>query len=45
MLSSMQTLIILIFFVSIPMGIMVLSCSYMCICSKFIHVADDGHMR
>ncbi len=24
---------------------MILSCLYMCLCSRFIHTADDGHMR
>jgi hypothetical protein len=40
-----QTLVFLIFFVTIPIGIMLVTCSYMCFCSRFIHVADDGHMR
>lgn len=40
-----QTLLVLILFIAIPFGIMILSCGYMCICSRFIHVADDGHMR
>ncbi|TRY79645.1 hypothetical protein TCAL_12607 [Tigriopus californicus] len=40
-----HTLVLLIMFVTIPFGIMILSCSYMCGCSRFIHVADDGHMR
>ena len=35
----------LIFFATIPGGIMILSCLYMCLCSRFIHTADDGHMR
>jgi hypothetical protein len=30
-----KTLTVLIFFVTIPMGIMVVSCSYMCICSRW----------
>jgi len=24
---------------------MIVSCLYMCLCSRFIHTADDGHMR
>jgi hypothetical protein len=24
---------------------MVISCLYMCICSKFVFIGDDGHMR
>ncbi len=38
-------MLLLICFVSIPCGIMLVSCGYMCVLSKFIHVADDGHMR
>ncbi len=40
-----KTLMLLIFFAAIPGGIMAFSCIYMCGCSRFIHVADDGHMR
>lgn len=40
-----KTLMLLIFFAAIPGGIMCFSCLYMCGCSRFIHVADDGHMR
>ena len=40
-----KTLMLLILFASIPGGIMVLSCCYMCGCSKFIYTPDDGHMR
>ena len=29
----------------LPGSIMVLSCVYMCICSKFMFIGDDGHMR
>lgn len=29
----------------LPGVIMVISCVYMCICSKFIFTSDDGHMR
>ena len=40
-----KTLMLLILFASIPGGIMVCSCIYMCGLSKFIYVGDDGHMR
>ena len=40
-----KTLIELIFFATIPGGIMIVSCMYMCLCSRFIHTSDDGHMR
>jgi hypothetical protein len=40
-----KTLLELIFFATIPGGIMIVSCMYMCLCSRFIHTADDGHMR
>lgn len=40
-----KTLMLLIFFAAIPGGIMIISCMYMCLCSRFIHVVDDGHMR
>ena len=36
---------ILIFFIAIPGGIFAFSCLYMCGCSRFILVGDDGHMR
>ena len=29
----------------IPGSIMVVSCLYMCICSKLVFTGDDGHMR
>nr|XP_040567981.1 uncharacterized protein LOC121117603 [Lepeophtheirus salmonis] len=40
-----KTLMLLILFSAVPGGILILSCTYMCGCSRFIHVADDGHMR
>lgn len=40
-----KTLMLLIFFAAIPGGIMTFSCCYMCGCSRFIFVGDDGHMR
>ncbi len=40
-----KTLMLLIFFAAIPGGIFCFSCLYMCGCSRFINVADDGHMR
>ena len=40
-----KTLMILIFFITIPGGIFACSCLYMCGCSRFIFVGDDGHMR
>jgi len=40
-----STLEILILFSAIPGGILILSCCYMCGCSKFVQVTDDGHMR
>jgi hypothetical protein len=36
---------LLIFFASIPGGIFIFSCLYMCGCSRFIFVGEDGHMR
>ena len=40
-----KTLMLLIFFAAIPGGILTFSCLYMCGCSRFIFVGDDGHMR
>ena len=40
-----STLEILILFSAIPGGISILSCCYMCGCSRFVQVTDDGHMR
>lgn len=40
-----KTLMLLILFAAIPGGIMCFSCLYMCGCSRFIYVGDDGHMR
>ena len=28
-----------------PGCIMLVSCVYMCVCSKFMFIGDDGHMR
>ena len=36
---------LLIFFAAIPGGILTFSCTYMCGCSRFIYVGEDGHMR
>lgn len=40
-----KTLMLLIFFAAIPGGILTFSCLYMCGCSRFIFVGEDGHMR
>jgi hypothetical protein len=40
-----RTLFFLLLWSVIPGTIMVISCLYMCICSKFIFIGDDGHMR
>ena len=40
-----KTLMLLVFFAAIPGGILCFSCIYMCGCSRFLHVSDDGHMR
>uniref|UniRef100_A0A0K2TXH1 Uncharacterized protein n=1 Tax=Lepeophtheirus salmonis TaxID=72036 RepID=A0A0K2TXH1_LEPSM len=40
-----KVLLLLILFSTIPGGVMIISCIYMCGCSKFIYVGDDGHMR
>jgi len=40
-----KTLMLLIFFAAIPGGILAFSCTYMCGCSRFIFVGEDGHMR
>ena len=44
-LLAMNLLMILFFSLNTSPGIMIVSCLYMCLCSRFIHVADDGHMR
>ena len=36
---------LLIFFAAIPGGILTFSCTYMCGCSRFVFVGEDGHMR
>ncbi len=40
-----RTLFFLLLWSVIPGTIMVISCLYMCICSKFVFIGDDGHMR
>ena len=40
-----KTLMLLIFFAAIPGGILTFSCTYMCGCSRFVFVGEDGHMR
>ena len=40
-----KTLMLLIFFVAIPGGVFAFSWLYICGCSRFIFVGDDGHMR
>jgi len=40
-----MTLLQLLLFSLIPGAIMIVSCIYMCGCSRFIEVQEDGHMR
>lgn len=40
-----RTLYFLMFWSLVPGIIMIVSCLYMCICSKLIFTGDDGHMR
>lgn len=40
-----RTFFFLILWSVLPGSIMILSCVYMCICSKFMFIGDDGHMR
>ena len=40
-----RTFFFLMLWSVLPGSIMVLSCVYMCICSKFMFIGDDGHMR
>jgi len=40
-----RTLFFLLFWSMIPGAIMFVSCVYMCVCSKFMFIGDDGHMR
>jgi len=40
-----RTLFYLMFWSLIPGAIMFISCVYMCVCSKFMFIGDDGHMR
>ncbi|XP_023322370.1 uncharacterized protein LOC111696850 [Eurytemora carolleeae] len=40
-----RTFFFLLMWSVIPGSIMVVSCLYMCICSRFIFIGDDGHMR
>ena len=42
---AIRTLFFLLLWSVIPGTIMVISCLYMCICSKFVFIGDDGHMR
>ena len=40
-----RTLFFLMLWSVLPGSIMFLSCVYMCVCSKFMFIGDDGHMR
>ena len=40
-----RTLFFLLLWSVMPGAIMFLSCVYMCVCSKFMFIGDDGHMR
>ena len=40
-----RTFYFLMFWSLVPGVIMVVSCLYMCICSKLVFTGDDGHMR
>ena len=40
-----RTLFFLMVWSIMPGAIMALSCVYMCVCSKFMFIGDDGHMR
>ena len=40
-----RTFYFLMFWSLVPGVIMVVSCLYMCVCSKLVFTGDDGHMR
>ena len=40
-----RTLFYLMLWSIMPGCIMLVSCVYMCVCSKFMFIGDDGHMR
>ena len=35
----------LVFWTFVPAGVILFSCAYICICSKFMYTGEDGHMR
>ena len=35
----------LVFWTLVPVGVILFSCGYICICSKFMYTGEDGHMR
>ena len=35
----------LVFWTLVPAGVILFSCAYICICSKFMYTGEDGHMR
>ena len=40
-----RTRVFLVFWSLLPACIIVLTCAYICVCSKFMYTGEDGHMR